>query len=136
MAGDLVRRLKQRQVPDVREYLQNGAADPWQKFALKALDGVDLVVLARNHEGRRVDVTNRVGDILKAGLTTPCGSGGGRAPDGIGHQQFDILATDRLVSQHLLDGHSHELAHVWARHHHAQLLGDVERRGRSRRNHN
>ena len=57
----------------------------------------------------------------------------GRAPDGIGDQQFDILATDRLGGQHLLDRHGHELAHVGARHHHAQLLGHGKRRGRSRR---
>src|SRR5271163_3592192 len=134
MAGDLLRRLKRGQVPDVRKHLQNGPGDPGQKLALKVLDGVDLVILARNHEGRRVDVTNRVGDVLEAGLATPRGSGGGRAPDGIGDQQFDILATDRLVGQHLLDGHGHELAYVGARHHQAQLLGNVERRGRSRRN--
>ena len=53
MASDLLRRLKQGQVPDVGKHLQNGAGDPGQKLALKALDGVDLVVLARNHKRRR-----------------------------------------------------------------------------------
>src|ERR1700683_4596883 len=65
-AGDLLRRLKQGQVPDVAKHLQNGARDPGQKLALKGLDGVNLVVLARNHPGRHIDVTNRLGNVLKA----------------------------------------------------------------------
>ena len=95
MAGDLLRRLKQGQVPDVGEHLQNGAGDPGQKLALKALDGVDLVVLARNHKGRRVDVTNRLGNVLEAGLATPCGSGGGPSPGW--HRTTNSSTSSRLI---------------------------------------
>src|SRR5271154_5981270 len=111
MAGDLLRRLEQGQVPDVRNHLQHGARNSGQKLALKALDWVDLVMLARDHEGWRVDVTDRVGDVLKARLATPRGSGYDRTPDGIRDQLLDILTTDGSVGQYLLDGHGHELAH-------------------------
>ena len=91
MAGDLLRRLEKGQVPDVRNHLQHGARNPWQKLAFKVLDCVDLVMLARDHEGWRVDVTDRLSDVLKARLATPRGSTGDRTPDGIRDQQLDIL---------------------------------------------
>ena len=47
--------------------------------------------------------------------------------------QFGILATERLVGQHLLEGHGDELAHIGPLQHRRELLGDFQRRGRSRR---
>jgi hypothetical protein len=58
-------------MPDVREHLKNGARDSRQEFAFEGFDGVDLVLIARNHQRRHVDLPNCAGDVFEAGLRKP-----------------------------------------------------------------
>src|SRR5271154_5965994 len=88
--GDLLRRLNRGLVPNARKRLQDGSGDAGQKLALTRVYGVDLVVFSGDHDSRRLDVADRFGDVLVAGLPTPSNSRRDRAPFGVSDQKFEI----------------------------------------------